>query len=167
MEVHDDVVDIRSLLTIAVRTRGQEADLCRLLSPRLAFLRSIGSDATRSTVCAAFRYEALGAGSLIFNEGDRGFELGVVFSGSVALSVTVDATDCQVAEIGPGELFGEPPTDVALVSTRTATAATVERSELLWLDPSVLAFIGEGQVRFNLLSIVSIAIIFTLTTGCG
>lgn len=70
--------------------------------------------------------------SIVFNEGDQGFEMFYVLSGRVCL----ERVDCQVkktlAEMGPGQYFGEM---AALIDVRrTATARALEDSHLAVID---------------------------------
>jgi CRP-like cAMP-binding protein len=71
-------------------------------------------------------------GSIIFNEGDSGHEMFYVLSGRVYL----EKVDCHVkkvlAEIGPGQYFGEM---AALIDiSRSATARVTEDSHLAVID---------------------------------
>ena len=71
-------------------------------------------------------------GSIIFNEGDSGHEMFYVLSGRVCL----EKVDCHVkkvlAEIGPGQYFGEM---AALIDiSRSATARVIEDSHLAVID---------------------------------
>ncbi len=71
-------------------------------------------------------------GSIIFNEGDPGVEMFYVLSGRVCL----ERVDCQVkkmlAEMGPGQYFGEMATLIDV--RRTATARALEDSHLAVID---------------------------------
>ena len=71
-------------------------------------------------------------GSIVFNEGDSGHEMFYVLSGHVCL----EKVDCHVkkvlAEIGPGQYFGEM---AALIDiSRSATARVTEDSHLAVID---------------------------------
>jgi len=71
-------------------------------------------------------------GSIVFNEGDSGHEMFYVISGRVYL----EKMDCQVkkvlAEMGPGQYFGEM---AALIDiSRSATGRAVEDSHLAVID---------------------------------
>jgi YihY family inner membrane protein len=71
-------------------------------------------------------------GSIVFNEGDSGHEMFYVLSGCIYL----EKTDCQVrkvlAEMGPGQYFGEM---AALIDiSRSATARAIEDSHLAVID---------------------------------
>ena len=71
-------------------------------------------------------------GSIVFNEGDSGNEMFYVLSGRVCL----EKVDCHVkkvlAEIGPGQYFGEM---AALIDiSRSATARVIEDSHLAVID---------------------------------
>ena len=70
--------------------------------------------------------------SIVFNEGDSGHEMFYVLSGRVCL----EKVDCHVkkvlAEIGPGQYFGEM---AALIDiSRSATARAIEDSHLAVID---------------------------------
>ena len=71
-------------------------------------------------------------GSIIFNEGDSGVEMFYILSGRVCL----ERVDCQVkktlAEMGPGQYFGEMATLIDV--RRTATARALEDSHLAVID---------------------------------
>ena len=71
-------------------------------------------------------------GSIVFNEGDSGHEMFYVLSGRVCL----EKVDCHVkkvlAEMGPGQYFGEM---AALIDiSRSATAHVIEDSHLAVID---------------------------------
>lgn len=71
-------------------------------------------------------------GSVVFSEGDSGHEMFYVLSGRIFL----EKVDCQVkkvlAEMGPGQYFGEM---AALIDiSRSATARAVEDSQLAVID---------------------------------
>jgi membrane protein len=71
-------------------------------------------------------------GSIVFNEGDSGHEMFYVLSGRVCL----EKVDCHVkkvlAEMGPGQYFGEM---AALIDiSRSATALVIEDSHLAVID---------------------------------
>jgi len=95
----------------------------------------LSADHTRSQVDARlFRKfgRAYARDSIIFNEGDPGGEMFYVLSGRVGL----ERLDCQVkktlAEMGPGQYFGEM---AALIDVRrTATARALEDSHLAVID---------------------------------
>jgi membrane protein len=83
-------------------------------------------------------------GSIIFNEGDSGHEMFYVLSGRIYL----EKTDCQVkkvlAEMGPGQYFGEM---AALIDiSRSATARAIEDSHLAVIDGNTFRdMIGESR----------------------
>ena len=70
--------------------------------------------------------------SLIFNEGDPGAEMFYILSGRVCLERVDCAVKKTLAEMGPGQYFGEM---AALINvTRTATARAVEDCHLAVID---------------------------------
>jgi hypothetical protein len=78
------------------------------------------------------------AGSAVVREGDPGDSLFLVVSGKLRVSTRVeDGEDVALADLGPGDFFGE----VALLTRRprTATVAAVTEAELLRLDSSTVA----------------------------
>ncbi|MEN6330556.1 MAG: YhjD/YihY/BrkB family envelope integrity protein, partial [Smithella sp.] len=71
-------------------------------------------------------------GSIIFNEGDSGNEMFYVLSGRVHLEKDDSRVKKVLAEIGPGQYFGEM---AALIDiSRSATARAVEDSQLAVID---------------------------------
>ena len=69
----------------------------------------------------------------IFEEGSTGSEMYLIYSGKVLLSVRGENQQIPLAELNPGDFFGE----MALVddSPRSATAAAVEdNTELIVID---------------------------------
>ncbi len=73
----------------------------------------------------------LGSGTVIFRQGDEGDDAYIVESGDVEISLDIDGEKTIIANLGPGEIFGE----MALIddSVRSATAMAVEDTELLVL----------------------------------
>ena len=71
-------------------------------------------------------------GSIIFREGDDGEEMFYVLSGRVHLEKNDSRANKVLAEIGPGQYFGEM---AALIDiSRSATARVVENSQLAVID---------------------------------
>ena len=61
----------------------------------------------RSEMCRMMYYEKCSAGSVVFKQGDPGFSLYIVMSGTVQVVVSSMGNDIVVAEIHAGESFGE------------------------------------------------------------
>ncbi len=83
------------------------------------------------------------AGSVLFREGDPGFDMFVIHSGRVQLSRRLRHQETVIATLPPGEFFGE----MAIVNNRprTATATVVEDSVLLVIDQRTF----EAMIRGN------------------
>lgn len=94
-----------------------------------------GGETTQIQVNRAFqrRFED---GEIIFDEGDEGIDLYVIQSGRVQVSRTGVAGTRVVAQLGPGEFFGEM--SVVLGEARTARAVAVGPTDLLELDGDTL-----------------------------
>jgi len=76
--------------------------------------------------------QAYEKGSIIFREGDDGDEMFYVLSGRVHLEKNNSRAKKVLAEIGPGQYFGEM---AALIDiSRSATARAVENSQLAVID---------------------------------
>lgn len=73
----------------------------------------------------------LAAGEVIFREGDPGDDAYILERGRIEISIGDDGARRVIAELGPGEIFGE----MALIANapRSATAATLEPCTLLVL----------------------------------
>ena len=87
---------------------------------------------------------------IIFEEGSLGYEMYLIHSGKVCLSVKQDkATEVMLAVLGPGDLFGE----MALVESaqRSATAVAAEdNTQLIALDRANFLFIVQQRPQFAL-----------------
>jgi len=75
-------------------------------------------------------------GEIIFDEGDEGIDLYVIQSGRVQITRSGKTGQRLVAQMGPGEFFGEM--SVVLGEARTARAVAVGPTELLELDGETL-----------------------------
>jgi len=75
-------------------------------------------------------------GEIIFDEGDEGIDLYIIQSGRVDVSRGGNAGSRVVAQLGPGEFFGEM--SVVLGEARTARAVAVGPTDLLELDGETL-----------------------------
>ncbi len=91
----------------------------------------------------ATEIKSLDAGKTIFREGRTSDEVYVVRDGRVSLEVCAPGVGCRrILSVGPGELLGWSPileSDQPL----TATARTIEPSELLVLNATALRAIFE------------------------
>lgn len=72
----------------------------------------------------------------LFREGDPGDRMYVIQAGRVRISKSVAGVDKVLAELGPGEFFGE----MAILNgkPRTATAVTIEPTRCLTIDARTL-----------------------------
>jgi CRP/FNR family cyclic AMP-dependent transcriptional regulator len=75
-------------------------------------------------------------GEIIFGEGDEGIDLYVIQAGHVQISRSGSGEHRVVAQLGPGEFFGEM--SVVLGESRTARAVAVGTAQLLQLDGETL-----------------------------
>jgi len=75
-------------------------------------------------------------GEIIFDEGDEGIDLYVIQSGRVQVTRGGDEGARVVAQLGPGDFFGEM--SVVLGEARTARAVAVGATDLLELDGETL-----------------------------
>ena len=75
-------------------------------------------------------------GEIIFDEGDEGIDLYVIQSGRVQITRSGTTGPRLVAQMGPGEFFGEM--SVVLGEARTARAVAIGPTELLELDGETL-----------------------------
>ncbi len=75
-------------------------------------------------------------GDRIFSQGDASDGAFLVISGSVEISADVEGASYSLAEIGPGNLFGEmgllddAPRSATAVAVTDTTCAVYERDEL-------------------------------------
>ena len=79
-----------------------------------------------------FPIVTLEPGAILFAEDDEGDDAYVIISGRIAISKQTPEGDRVLAELGPGEIFGE----LAILSRqpRTASARAVERTTLRRMD---------------------------------
>ena len=92
-------------------------------------------ETTQIQVRRAFQ-RSFADGETVFDEGDRGVDLYVIQSGRIEISRAVPGGRRVVADLGPGEFFGEM--SVVLGETRTARAVAVGETELIELDGETL-----------------------------
>jgi CRP/FNR family cyclic AMP-dependent transcriptional regulator len=83
------------------------------------------------------------AGEVLFREDEPGSEMFVLQSGKVRLTKNIRGTEKLLADIGPGEFFGE----MAILNNkpRTATATVLEDAQLLVIDPKTF----EAMIKSN------------------
>lgn len=82
-------------------------------------------------------------GTVLFRDGERGKEMYVIQSGKVRISKEVRGEEQTLAMLGDGEFFGE----MAILNNkpRSASAAVVEESKMLVIDPKTF----EAMIRGN------------------
>ena len=85
----------------------------------------------------------LPAGQVLLREGESGKEMFVIQSGKVRLTRTIRGQEKLLAELGPGEFFGEM--SIINDKPRTATATVSEDAQLLALDPKTF----EAMIKAN------------------
>ena len=83
------------------------------------------------------------AGTVLFKEGDAGGEMFVLQTGKVRLTRSLRGVEQMLADLGPGEFFGEM--SIINEKPRTATATAVVDSQLLALDPRTF----EAMIKAN------------------
>ena len=90
------------------------------------------------------------AGTVLFQEGDRGEEMYIIQAGKVKISKKVRGVDKTLAMLEKGEFFGEM--SILNDKPRSATAETVEDSDLLVIDRKTFDTLIRGNpeitVRF-------------------
>ena len=69
------------------------------------------------------------SGDFVFREGEEGDQMYIVQQGRVRVSKKIGGRDHELAEIGPGEFFGEMA--IVTKSRRTASIQAIEKTELL------------------------------------
>jgi CRP-like cAMP-binding protein len=92
-------------------------------------------ETTQIQVRRAFQ-RSFADGEIVFDEGEGGIDLYVIQSGRIEISRAGPRGRHVVADLGPGEFFGEM--SVVLGETRTARAVAVGATELLELDGETL-----------------------------
>jgi len=83
------------------------------------------------------------AGEILFREDEPGSEMFVLQSGKVRLTKRIRGVEKLLADVGPGEFFGE----MAILNNkpRTATATVLEDAQLLVIDPKTF----EAMIKAN------------------
>jgi CRP-like cAMP-binding protein len=94
-----------------------------------------GGETTQFQVKSAFQ-RTFDDGDIIFEEGDEGIDLYVIQSGRVQITRSNAAGTRIVANLAPGDFFGEM--SVVLGEARTARAVAVGPTELLEIDGETL-----------------------------
>lgn len=82
-------------------------------------------------------------GHVLFREHESGREMYVIQSGKVRLTRGIRCQEEVIAELGPGEFFGEM--SILNQKPRSATAVIVEDAQLLVLDPRTF----EAMIKAN------------------
>lgn len=84
---------------------------------------------TKNKLKVAASWKHFRNGDVIINEGEDGQFLFVIHAGKVEVSTTMKGSDVQLAELGPGAIFGE----VAVITgaSRTSSVVAVENVEAL------------------------------------
>jgi CRP-like cAMP-binding protein len=82
-------------------------------------------------------------GEVLFREQEEGREMFVLQSGKVRLTRRIRGAEKFLADLGPGEFFGE----MAILNNkpRSATATVVEEAQLLVIDPKTF----EAMIKTN------------------
>lgn len=82
-------------------------------------------------------------GTVLFREDEQGREMFVLQAGKVQLSKSIRGEEEVIADLGPGEFFGEM--SILNDAPRSATATVVEDAQLLALDPKTF----EAMIKAN------------------
>lgn len=98
-------------------------------------------------------------GEIIFDQGDEGIDLYVIQTGRVQISRSNTAGTRVIANLAPGEFFGEM--SVVLGEARTARAVAVGPTELLELDGETLEAmcIERPEIAIRLIQRLSVRLI--------
>ncbi|MRR17982.1 MAG: YihY family inner membrane protein [Deltaproteobacteria bacterium] len=93
--------------------------------------------------------------SIIFREGDTGREMFYILSGRVGMERVDSSVKKMIAEMGPGQYFGEMATLIDI--RRSATARALEDSRLAVIDDKTFRnLIGDSRdVAFSMLQVFS------------
>ncbi|HAR45609.1 MAG: hypothetical protein A2X56_13435 [Nitrospirae bacterium GWC2_57_13] len=95
------------------------------------------------------------AGTTLFNEGDRGEEMFIIQAGKVKISKKIRGVEKTLATLDKGEFFGE----MAILNDkpRSASAETLEESEMLVIDRKTFEDMLRGNVEIAIRFIKRIA----------
>lgn len=111
--------------------------------------------ATQLSEALKAKLERFPAGATIFREGDPGYEMFIIFSGTVRISRTVAGVEEELARLKKGDFFGE----MAVLEDfpqRSATAQAVSEVEVLRLGKADLeAFLANPKAALGLLERLS------------
>ena len=85
------------------------------------------------------------AGTVLFNEGDRGEEMYILQSGRVKISKRIRGVEKTLATLDKGEFFGE----MAILNDkpRSASAETIEECEMLVIDRKTFDALIRGNAE--------------------
>jgi CRP-like cAMP-binding protein len=85
------------------------------------------------------------AGTVLFNEGDRGEEMYILQSGRVKISKKIRGVEKTLATLEKGEFFGE----MAILNDkpRSASAETIEECEMLMIDRKTFDALIRGNAE--------------------
>jgi glyoxylase-like metal-dependent hydrolase (beta-lactamase superfamily II) len=87
---------------------------------------------------------------IIFNEGDPGSQMYVIYAGKVAIVKSVDGSERLLTTLGKGEIFGE----MALVDHLPRSASVIaaeENTQLLEIDHALFVYLVGQQPAFALI----------------
>src|SRR3990172_3268212 len=87
-------------------------------------------------------------GAVLFRDGDSSKEMYVIHSGRVKITKQVDDVEKTLAVLNQGDFFGEMAT--LLDKPRSATAAVVEDSLLIVMDPQTFGAMISGNTEIAL-----------------
>ncbi len=111
--------------------------------------------ATQLSESLKAKLERFPAGTMIFREGDPGYEMFIIFSGTVRIFRTVDGVPEELVKLKKGDFFGE----MAVLEDfpqRSASAEAVTDVELLRLGRADLeAFLANPKAALGLLERLS------------
>jgi CRP-like cAMP-binding protein len=96
------------------------------------------------------------AGTILFREGDPGFDMFVIHSGRVQLTRRLRQHDAVIASLPAGEFFGE----MAIINKqpRSATATVIEEAHLLVLDARTFEAMIRGNAEIAIRMIKKLAL---------
>ena len=136
-----------------MRLRVDEAELERLHG--IGLFGGLGDDVLTSFV-GALPIEDLGAGSVVFKEGESGRELFVLLEGEIeVMRRSKRGHEIRVAMLGPGDWFGEM--SILDVLPRSATARVVAPAKLLRMSAHELDSLYRRDLRSYSLLVLNIA----------
>jgi nitric-oxide synthase, bacterial len=112
-----------------MRARGEEQRAIRSSKFHEGALASLGLDASEGS---SYRIETFNVGDVVFSEGDRGDRLYLILTGRAEVRRKEGASEIVLAELLPGQFFGE----IAILkdTPRTATIVALDPLETVSLD---------------------------------